>query len=150
MNAVQSVSDLGLLAQQSNGVNPKTLFEGRKQNPDTDYKDVWEIEIVKQLLRLFNVENVKYEDLKIDYNLLNNTMALLFGVLTASGYKRDTSEKLRNSGEYDIQHAIRATYCDAFVTNDKKLKSKYKAVAYYMGIPIEIMDFIEFEDKYAK
>lgn len=40
---------------------------------------------------------------------------------------------------YDIQHAIRATYCDIFVSNDNKFLQNYKAVAYYYGIPIEII-----------
>ena len=101
------------------------------------------------MLKLFDVENAKYNDMKADYLRLNSTMASIFAVLETAGYKRNNSVKLHNSGEYDIQHSIRSTYCDVFVTNDKKFRSKYKAVAYYMGIPIEILSFEEFEKKYA-
>ncbi len=149
MGIVQGVSDIGLEAQKQNGIDPKNLFEGRKHDSDTEYKDVWKIQLVKQLLRKFSVENVKYQPLKADFLELNAKMPLVFEVLAAAGYKRDKNEKLHNSGAYDIQHAIRATYCDMFVTNDNNLKSKYKAVAYYMEIPIEILSFEEFESKYV-
>lgn len=149
IQSVQSISDLGLKLQKANGVDPKTLFAGKKQNLDTEYIDVWELDVVRNYLINFNVENVKYQDLKTQFPKLNCAMALLFGVLTAVGYKRDKNERLHNSGEYDIQHAIRATYCDVFVSDDKRFRSKYKAVAYYMGIPIEIMSFEEFENKYC-
>lgn len=147
MDDVQILSDIGLSEQKNNGIDPKNLFEGRKYDPVTEYKDVWEIQSVKQLLRNYGVENVKYQPLKGNFLELNTKMTLVFEVLADAGYKRDKNKKLHNSGAYDIQHAIRATYCDMFVTNDKKLESKYKAVAYYMEIPIEILSFEEFARK---
>lgn len=148
MDTIQGISNIGLSAQKQNGIDPKKLFEGRKHDLDTEYKDIWEIQLVKQLLKSFGVENVKYQALKSNYLELNSKMTLIFEVLAAAGFKRDKNEKLHNSGAYDLQHAIRATYCDIFVTNDKNLRSKYKAVAYYMEIPIDILSFEEFARKY--
>ena len=146
---VQDVSDMGLAAQKKNGIDPQKLFEGRNHDLDTEYKEVWEIQLVKRILELYGVENVKYQELKSDFLMLNYFMTLVFFALTAAGYKRDNNVRLHNSGEYDIQHAIRSTYCDVFVTNDKNLRCKYKAVAYYMEIPIEILSFEEFGKKYG-
>lgn len=147
-DSVQRLSGIGLSAQKNNGINPKYLFKGREHNITTEYRDVWEIQLVKELLKIFNVENVKYQNLKNNYLKLCFTMTSLFSVLTNAGYKRDKNMKLHNSGAYDIQHAIQSTYCDVFVTNDNNLKSKYKAVAYYMEIPIEVLSFDEFIRKY--
>ena len=81
-------------AQKQNGIDPKLLFEGGSQNPETEYKDVWEIDLVKDLFRISGVEKAKYKDLKNNYLKLNSTMALIFGVLTAAQGTKET--KTRN------------------------------------------------------
>ena len=93
INAVQEISDIGLSAQQSNGIEAKTLFEGRQHNLDTEYKDVWDIDIVKQLLMRLGISGIKYQNIKGDFCKLNDTMALMFGVLL----RRDISEILTQS-----------------------------------------------------
>lgn len=148
-NLVKNLSDISLDLQQKLGVDPKTLFEGMKRNPETEYKDIWELEIVKDVLSLWGLTNVKYDEIKNNYTVLESTITNLFLTLTVVGYKRDNTQKLHNSGEYDIQHAIRATCCDLFVTNDSRLKCKFKAIAYYLGIPIKVIDFSEFESEYG-
>ena len=38
-----------------------------------------------------------------------------------------------------VQHSICATMCDIFITNDERFADKFKAVAYYLDIPIQII-----------
>ena len=147
-HTVQVMSDMGLYAQKNNLIDPKNLFTGRRHEQDTEYKDIWKIPKIINILNVYGIENAKYQDMK-DYLELLSTMTLAFTALTAAGYKRDKNRRLHNSGAYDIQHAIRATYCDVFVTQDENFRKKYKAVAYYLQIPIEILSFKEFEEKYS-
>ncbi|RHR99734.1 hypothetical protein DWW20_17135, partial [Ruminococcus sp. AF14-5] len=63
----------------------------------------------------------------------------LYFILTKCGFKRDGSDKHAISGTYDIQHSICATMCDIFITNDERFADKFKAVAYYLDIPIQII-----------
>lgn len=80
-----------------------------------------------------------YYDIQNNYTKLEIVMENLFYLLTRCGFKRDKSEKHANSGAYDIQHAINSTFCDKFITNDNRFADKYMAVAYFLGIPIEII-----------
>lgn len=84
----------------------------------------------------------QYEEDKGNYLELESTISLLFDCLSLAGFNREKNRNA-NSSQYDIQHAIRATYCDIFVSNENKFLQKYKAVAYYYGIPIEIIPLKE-------
>ena len=39
-----------------------------------------------------------------------------------------------------------ATLCDIFITNDRKFADKYKAVAFYLAIPIKILVWEDIKD----
>ncbi len=48
-----------------------------------------------------------------------------------------------HSGTYDIQHSICATLCDIFITYDKSFLDKFRAVAYFLEIPVRIIGWDE-------
>ncbi len=84
-----------------------------------------------------------YSEIRDDYHTLEYVIERLYLLLTKCGFKRDNSDKHANSGTYDIQHSICATLCDIFITNDNKFADKFKAIAYYLGIPIKIKTWNE-------
>lgn len=109
--------------------------------------------IIFKRMRRKNIFKNSYSELKKSYVFLEDDIDTLFKILADHGFKREKSDyenkdgeivkkeklqKMFNSEEYDISHAILSTYCDVLVTCDQNFVKKYKAVAYYLGIPIEI------------
>lgn len=84
-----------------------------------------------------------YPQIRDNYGALEYVMEQLFFVLTRCGFKRDGSDKHANSGTYDIQHSISATLCDIFITNDISFAEKFRAVVFYLGIPLTIKTWKE-------
>lgn len=84
-----------------------------------------------------------YSQIRDNYSALEYVMEQLFFVLTRCGFKRDGSDKHANSGTYDIQHSISATLCDIFITNDIPFAEKFRAVVFYLGIPLKIKTWKE-------
>lgn len=103
-----------------------------------------ELEAKKQLERLLSSIDVEikpgmYLNIQDDYGKLEYVIEQLYFVLTKCGFKRDKSDRLANSGTYDVQHSICATLCDVFITNDNGFADKFMAVAFFLGIPITIL-----------
>ena len=98
-------------------------------------------EILSDFLDSLDVEikSSIYSEVKNDYRKLEYVIECLDFILTKCGFKRDGSDKHAISGTYDIQHSICATMCDIFITNDERFADKFKAVAYYLDIPIQII-----------
>lgn len=98
-------------------------------------------EILSDFLDSLDVEikSSIYSEVKNDYRKLEYVIECLYFILTKCGFKRDGSDKHAISGTYDIQHSICATMCDIFITNDERFADKFKAVAYYLDIPIQII-----------
>lgn len=81
----------------------------------------------------------QFENIKSNYLILEDIVEMLYNILDNVGFKRDKKERTAISGVYDTQHSIMSTYCDVFITKDKKFKERYRAVAWYLGIPIKIL-----------
>ena len=56
----------------------------------------------------------------------------------------DTSARTSISASYDLQHVLTATYCDYFVTNDKKLQKRANALYTYTGANTKCISYEEF------
>lgn len=111
--------------------------------------DQYGVKIAEQKLNDL-IENSKieikpcmYSQIRDNYGALEYVIEQLFFVLTRCGFKRDGSDKHANSGTYDIQHSISATLCDIFVTNDIPFAEKFRAVVFYLGIPLKIKTWKE-------
>lgn len=95
--------------------------------------------LIKNGLLLAN-EKGKYTEERSDYYVVLSVISDLFDCLDRAGYNAGSLDRA-NSSEYDLQHAINATYCDVFITADRRFYEKYKAVAYYYGIPIKVLRY---------
>ena len=71
------------------------------------------------------------------------TMEKIFEFLEVRRYFPDKSTQFL-SGLHDTTHAIYASYCDVFVTNDKKLRNKTTAAYTWLGINTLILSPPEF------
>lgn len=118
-----------------------------------DMKRIYDQERIEEtrntLIDSLNVE-IKpsiYPAIKNDYGKLEIVIECLYFVLTKCGFKRDGSDKHAISGTYDIQHSICATMCDIFITNDERFADKFKAVAYYLDIPVQVITWKDIKAK---
>ena len=87
-----------------------------------------------------------YQELKHSYANIESVVEKLARILSRYAYSREKDARSFNSGEYDITHTIYATYCDKFITRDKRLYNKALAIYYYLGVPTTVMHWDEFYD----
>lgn len=112
-----------------------------------DYKDP---SFVKNIIKQFKENSQQkisencYKDIKNSYGKKEYVIERLYRILSNYGYAREKRFKLIHSGEYDVTHMIYGTYCNYFVTLDKKLYKKCLAIYYYLGVPTEVIDLEEF------
>lgn len=138
--AVSDLSEVGYECQKKYKNNPAKLFEGISHTPEDEYIKVWSVPKIKARLISQDAWG-KYSNLKNDYCKLEEYITMLMNILTSEGYKRENSVRKYKSATYDTQHSICASSCDVFITCDEKFAAKYKAVAYYLGIPIKVLLF---------
>lgn len=84
------------------------------------------------------IKNGCYDEIKVDCIYLQTVIAALNEILVDRGFYRDKSLRTYISGNYDLQHFILSTYCDVFISKDNRFCERAKAIAYYLGIPIEV------------
>lgn len=87
----------------------------------------------------------KYE--RPNFYKLEFLMEFLQDVLNSCNYNRDKTIRTVNSGVYDTEHAIYASYCHYFVTNDAKLTKRLNAIYYFLGLETECLSFDQWCDK---
>ena len=105
------------------------------------YKPLVKIDEVAYKYIIAMTEKIRpnmFPNIRNDFYKIESVIEYLFFVLTSCGYKMDTKEHTFISSYYDTKHSILSVECDIFITKDKKLKEKFKAIAYYLGIPIKI------------
>lgn len=108
-----------------------------------------------QVLLLTNVQQYSFSlkkdcflEIKDCYPLLECVFEFLNSCLTKVGYNVDTSARTNISAVYDLQHVLTATYCDYFVTNDKKLQKRANALYTYTGANTKCIGYDEFTKAY--
>ena len=84
-----------------------------------------------------------FEDLKGRFSVFEAYVNLSANILEKLGYYREKEEKYR-ARLHDVSHIIYGAYCDVFVSADKKLVKKAKAVYSLLGVPVEAMELSEF------
>lgn len=91
-----------------------------------------------------------YKDITNSYGKKEYVIEQLYRILSNCGYAREKRPNLILSGEYDVTHMIYGTYCNYFVTLDKKLYKKCLAIYYYLGVPTKVIDIEEFSSLIPK
>jgi len=83
------------------------------------------------------------------WNVLERYIATMMEFLNAIPYHQDRLEKTKGSMTHDITHAIYGAFCDVFVTDDKKLSYRLKALYHWMAVPVEVMGLKAFRERLA-
>ncbi|ENW81324.1 hypothetical protein F909_02615 [Acinetobacter sp. ANC 3929] len=114
---------------------------------DYEAEEIFESELVKNSLLKFCFNNSEIvEDLK---NHDNKFHKLLFRIdnlvnfLELIGYYPDVKKNSR-SNMHDISHMIYASKANYFVSNDRKMRYKAKAIYKFLNIDIKVLDKDEF------
>ena len=102
---------------------------------------------VNGYLEPFDLEQNIFKHEPPTFNKLEHLIEFLQGVLNCCGYNRDNKPRKVKSGVYDTEHAIYATYCDYFVTEDKKLAKRLDAIYYFLGLETRCLSFEQWCNK---
>ena len=96
-------------------------------------------------LPYFEIVPNMYNDTRMSYVQLEFSLEVLGDILNEVGYCKDNKVEKVKSGVYDTEHSIYATYCDLFITNDKKLTKRLNAIYGYLGVGTRCISYNEFE-----
>lgn len=116
--------------------------------------EIWKMESSKETgidikVNPLKKYNFSFNDFKKNYIQISTIIELLTNLLESSGYHAESIKRSR-SRLHDVTHIIYASYTDIFITNDKKLQKKAKAIYAYLKIPTSVMSSKDFLDKYKK
>ena len=101
----------------------------------------------KSRLKPFDLQQNIFKGKRPNFYQLEFLMEFLQDVLNSCNYNRDKTIRTVNSGVYDTEHAIYATYCDYFVTEDKKLAKRLDAIYYFLGLETRCLSFEQWCNK---
>ncbi|WP_416192332.1 hypothetical protein [Neisseria sp. CCUG12390] len=87
--------------------------------------------------------NWNFKQFRRNFALLEGYVNLAANCLEKIGFKREKEEKYR-SRLHDVSHIIYAAHVNIFVTDDKKLNPKAKAIYYSIDVPTQVMNKKEF------
>lgn len=91
----------------------------------------------------------KFKDIKSKFYIFEAYVDMSARYLEKLGFFREKTKKYR-SRLHDVSHIIYSAYCDVFVTNDKKLYNKTKAIYSSLNIDTKIYMKDEFIKKYNR
>ena len=98
-------------------------------------------------LEPFDLEQNIFKHEPPTFNKLEYLIEFLQGVLNFCGYNRDNKTRKVKSGVYDTEHAIYASYCHYFVTNDARLAKRLNAIYYFLGLETKCLSFEQWCNK---
>ncbi|MGC9355538.1 MAG: hypothetical protein ACP5D9_16940, partial [Mariniphaga sp.] len=78
---------------------------------------------------------------------LSNYIAAIFELLDLCGFWKDSSTVKSNYARlWDSNHTFFASYCNYFVSDDKRTREKAKVVYYLYQVKTKVIDSVEFID----
>lgn len=80
-----------------------------------------------------------FPEIQNSFNKIEYVIERLARGLRRCGFYRDRELRKINSGEYDTEHLIYATYCNYFITQDRKLWYRALAIYDYLNVPTKII-----------
>ncbi|SAL82225.1 hypothetical protein AWB68_06431 [Caballeronia choica] len=89
------------------------------------------------------VKDFTWPEISGHFPVLERAIELAMNFLEQSRYRPEHISKSR-SRMHDVTHCIYATGCDQFVTHDKRLNDKVRAVYRYFGVPTRVLTLEEF------
>lgn len=89
------------------------------------------------------VKGFTWPEISGHFTVLERTIEVTMNFLEQVRYRPEPVRKSR-SRMHDVTHCIYASGCEQFVTNDKRLYDKAKAVYRYFGVPTRVLTLEEF------
>ena len=74
-----------------------------------------------------------------NFQQLEMSIEFLHKTLCDVGYNSDKGIRKNTSGIHDTSHSIYGTYCEVFVTNDKKFSKRLQAIYEFLGLKVKVM-----------
>lgn len=127
----------------------KNQFKGSLKNSNTAYvcskdeKEIWELDEVKKYIGNFMLDTIDYNNVKSDFKYVISIIDKLLLILNIVGYYREKNNKMESS-IHDESHIRYASNCDIFVTNDKRLMAKAKAIYYKIKSNTKVYNLNDF------
>lgn len=84
-----------------------------------------------------------YELIKFNHLAVQSMIESVLKFLISKRYYAESAKKSR-SDMHDITHAIYASYCDFFVTNDVRFFHRCRAAFDYLGVPSKVIMLADF------
>jgi len=134
------------------------LKEMNNKSPEDILKD---IKVKKHILQKLVENNIiekkhvkkalqwKFKDIQSKFYIFESYVDMSARYLEKLGFFREKKKKYR-SRLHDVSHIIYSSYCDIFITNDKKLYNKTKAIYSLLKIDTKIYMKDEFVKMYNK
>ena len=91
----------------------------------------------------------KFKDIRSKFYIFESYVEMSARYLEKLGFFREKKRNYR-SRLHDVSHIIYSSYCDIFITNDKKLYNKTKAIYTFLKIDTKIYLKDEFIEMYNK
>lgn len=95
----------------------------------------------------FTLHQNMYGKVENNFQWLETVIEYLDNILCECCYNRDNNPRKAESGIYDVAHLIYATYCEYFVTLDKKLLNRAQAIYYYLGAETKAISYDVFKEE---
>lgn len=100
----------------------------------------------KHKIPKFTLHSNMYREIQDNYQWLEYVIEYLDDILCECCYNRDRDVRTAESGIYDVAHIIYATYCEYFVTDDKRLSKRASAIYSYLGVMTKTIPYKELKD----
>ncbi|MDR0776812.1 MAG: hypothetical protein LBE81_09275 [Azonexus sp.] len=95
------------------------------------------------ICKAHGVKDLTWNEISGHFPVIERAVELAMNFLEQVRYRPEHISKSR-SRMHDVTHCIYASACQQFVTNDKRLYDKAKAVYRYFGVPTRVLMLEEF------
>ena len=92
-------------------------------------------------IETFELKNDCFKNKIVPHATIECVIEYLNNALNECNYHRDKTLRTVNSGIYDIEHSIYATYCTHLITKDANFISRINAIYYFLGLPTRAMTY---------
>lgn len=107
------------------------------------WDNIFDQECIQKYLKFENIEQPK-DGYQFTFQRRESLITKLYKLLDLFGFRVEDSDVHIENRMHDISHIIYASSAEIFVSNDKKLRDKAKAIFKFLSIPTSVMNCEEF------
>ncbi|HFC8841505.1 TPA: hypothetical protein ACFU1W_000004 [Neisseria oralis] len=157
INKIAEYIDKQVLAEANANNTPEASPKSMANVPVDTVLVTHKAEIISDLAKAFNLSKNgtrkifqwNFKQFKKDFTLFEGYVNLAANCLERIGFKREKEENYR-ARLHDVSHIVYAAHTNIFVTDDKKLNLKTKAIYSSIDVPSKVMNRKEFIDYVLK